>query len=178
LHVQTSWGDAYPDGFGDELGHPLVHANRPSPQAGADHGFLCESAQRCERPVLPEEGVLTWYDENGAGDPLVLFHPGGVGVHSQTFGPNLEILASQFHVFLPERRGHGRTPDVDGPYSYELVADDMIRFLEQVVGGPARLIGVSDGAIVALIVALKRPDLAQRLICAAGVSTTEGGSRG
>jgi pimeloyl-ACP methyl ester carboxylesterase len=99
-------------------------------------------------------------------------------VHSQTFEPNLEILASQFHVFLPERRGHGRTPDVDGPYSYELVADDMIRFLEQVVGGPARLIGVSDGAIVALIVALKRPDLAQRLICAAGVSTTEGGSRG
>jgi pimeloyl-ACP methyl ester carboxylesterase len=58
-------------------------------------------------------------------------------VDSRTFEPNLEILASRFHAFPPERRGHGGTPDVDGPYSYELVADDMIRFLEHMVGGPS-----------------------------------------
>jgi pimeloyl-ACP methyl ester carboxylesterase len=49
------------------------------------------------------------------------------------------------------------------------MAEDTIIFLEQVVGGPARLLGVSDGAVVALMVAKKRPDLAPRLICAAGV---------
>jgi hypothetical protein len=54
---QTSWGDGYPDGFGDELGHPLVHTDRPSSQAGPDHGFLRESAQRRERPVLPDGTV-------------------------------------------------------------------------------------------------------------------------
>jgi pimeloyl-ACP methyl ester carboxylesterase len=114
-------------------------------------------------------GVRTWYDERGQGNPLVLLHPGGVGVDSRTFEPNLEALAAQFHVFLPERRGHGRTPDAPGPYSYELVADDTIRFLEQVVGGPARLLGVSDGAVVALHVAHTRLDLVQQLLCAAGV---------
>ncbi|HLZ56688.1 MAG TPA: alpha/beta hydrolase [Ktedonosporobacter sp.] len=113
-------------------------------------------------------GIRTWYDEQGAGEPLVLFHPGGVGVDSRAFGPNLSALASHFHVFLPERRGHGHTPDADGPYSFELMAEDMIHFLEQVVGGPARIFGVSDGSIVALLVAHKRPDLVQRLICAAG----------
>ena len=113
-------------------------------------------------------GIRTWYDEQGTGEPLVLLHPGGVGVDSRAFGPNLPALASHFHVFLPERRGHGHTPDVDGPYSFELMAQDTIHFLEQVVGGPVRLLGVSDGSIVALLVAHKRPDLVERLICAAG----------
>ena len=113
-------------------------------------------------------GIRTWYDEQGIGEPLVLLHPGGVGVGSRAFEPNLPALAAHFHVFLPERRGHGHTPDADGPYRYELMAEDTIHFLEQVVGGPARLLGISDGAVVALLVAHKRPDLVQRLICAAG----------
>ena len=45
-------------------------------------------------------GIRTWYDEQGAGEPLVLLHPGGVGVDSRAFEPNLKALASHFHVFL------------------------------------------------------------------------------
>lgn len=119
-------------------------------------------------------GVSTWYDEQGAGEPLVMLHPGGVGVDSRAFGPSLKALASHFHVFLPERRGHGRTPDTDGPYTYELVAKDTVDFLEQVIGGSVRLLGVSDGAVVALLVARERPDLVTRLICAAGVFHNRG----
>jgi pimeloyl-ACP methyl ester carboxylesterase len=48
------------------------------------------------------------------------------------------------------------------------MAQDTIAFLEQVVGGPARLLGVSDGATVALLVALRRPDLVTRLVVVAG----------
>ena len=113
-------------------------------------------------------GIRTWYDEQGTGAALVLLHPGGVGVDSRAFEPNLGVLASKLQVFLPERRGHGHTPDADGPYTYELMAFDMIHFFEQVVGGPARLLGMSDGAIVALLVAHLRPDLVQRLACIAG----------
>ena len=117
-------------------------------------------------------GVRMWYDEHGKGEPLVMLHPGGAD--SRAFGPNLEALTSRFRVFLPERRGHGHTEDGDAPYSYELMAEDTIQFLEQVVGGPARLLGMSDGAIVALLTARKRPDLAKRLICAAGVFHNNG----
>jgi pimeloyl-ACP methyl ester carboxylesterase len=113
-------------------------------------------------------GIRTWYDEHGAGEPLVLLHPGGVGVDSRAFEPNLAALASRFQIFLPERRGHGHTPDADGPYTYELMALDTVHFFEKVVGGPARLLGMSDGAVVALLVAHQRPDLVQRLICVAG----------
>jgi pimeloyl-ACP methyl ester carboxylesterase len=120
------------------------------------------------------DGVRTWYDETGAGEPLVLLHPGGGGVDSRAFAPNLGALAERFRTFTPERRAHGRTPDVEGPITFEAMAQDTIRFLEQVVGGRARVLGVSDGASVALLVALRRPDLVERLVFVAGVFHHEG----
>jgi pimeloyl-ACP methyl ester carboxylesterase len=117
-------------------------------------------------------GIRTWYSEMGIGEPLIMLHPGGVD--SRALAPNSKVLSVSFHVFLPERRGHGHTPDGNDPYSYELMADDLIHFLENVVGVPARIMGCSDGAVVGLLVAKKRPDLVERLICAAGVFNRNG----
>ena len=114
-------------------------------------------------------GVRTWYDEHGDGDPLVLLHPGGAGVDARALKPNLSALAGRFHVYTPERRGHGRTPDVAGPITFDAMAQDTIAFLESVVGRRAHAVGVSDGATVALFVALRRPDLIERLVLVAGV---------
>ena len=116
--------------------------------------------------------VRTYYEADGAGDPLVLLHPGLAD--SRAFEPNLPGLARQFRVYRPDRRGHGRTPDVDGPISYALMAEDTIAFLKHVVGGPAHIIGHSDGTPVALLVALRRPDLVRRLVLAAGVFHHDG----
>ena len=110
--------------------------------------------------------VNTWYDERGDGDPLVLLH-GGL-LDARFFEPNLGPLAERFHVYLPERRGHGHTADVDGPITYQLMADDTIAFLDAVLGGPADLVGHSDGAFVAMLVAIQRPDLVNRLVMISG----------
>jgi pimeloyl-ACP methyl ester carboxylesterase len=123
-------------------------------------------------------GVRTWYDEHGDGEPVVLLHPGGAGVDARAWGPNLEALSARFRVFTPERRGHGRTPDVDGPITFDLMAQDTIAFLETVVGKPAHLVGCSDGAIVALLVALRRPDLVRQLAFIAGVFHYQGWAPG
>jgi pimeloyl-ACP methyl ester carboxylesterase len=110
--------------------------------------------------------VKTWYDEHGEGEPLVLMH-GGL-VDARFFEPNLEALTERFHVYTPERRGHGHTPDVDGPITYQLMADDTIAFLDEVVGRPAALVGHSDGAFVAMLVAMQRPELVNRLVMISG----------
>jgi pimeloyl-ACP methyl ester carboxylesterase len=110
--------------------------------------------------------VRTWYDEHGDGEPLVLMH-GGL-VDARWFEPNLAPLAEHFHVYTPERRGHGHTPDVEGPITYQLMADDTVAFLDRVVGRPADLVGHSDGAVVALLVAMQRPDLVKRLVMISG----------
>jgi pimeloyl-ACP methyl ester carboxylesterase len=110
--------------------------------------------------------VKTWYDEHGEGEPLVLLH-GGL-VDARFFEPNLPALAKHFHVYTPERRGHGHTPDVEGPITYQLMTDDTIAFLETVVGQPADLVGHSDGAFVAMLVAMQRPELVNRLVMISG----------
>lgn len=121
-------------------------------------------------------GVRTWYAEYGdaSADPLVLLHPGGGGTDSRAFWPTLEGFAARFRVLTPERRGHGRTPDHPGPISYDLMAQDTVAFLETVAGGPASLVGYSDGAVVALLTARSRPDLVRRLVLVSGVFHKDG----
>jgi len=67
-------------------------------------------------------------------------------------------------VFVPEQRGRGRTPDVDGPISYQILTDDVVGFIEQVIEKPSHLVGFSDGGVVGLLVAMQRPDLLKRLV--------------
>ena len=74
------------------------------------------------------------------------------------------MLAERFHVYTPDARGHGRTPDVPGPVTPELLLRDVVAFLTTVVGGPAHLAGHSLGASTALHVALRHPGLVRRLI--------------
>ncbi|MFH8449575.1 alpha/beta fold hydrolase [Streptomyces fungicidicus] len=107
-------------------------------------------------------GVRTWYETDGSGDPLVLLHGGFCT--NDTWGAQRSDLAAAYRLFLPERRAHGHTPDVEGPLSYSDMADDTAAFLETVVGGPAHLLGWSDGGIVALITALARPDLVRKVV--------------
>ena len=107
-------------------------------------------------------GLKTWYDTAGEGDPLLLMH-GGLCTND-LWGSQLPAFSERFQVFAPERRGHGHTPDVDGPLRYSDMATDAIVFLEQVVQGPAHLVGWSDGGIVGLLVAASRPDLVRKLV--------------
>lgn len=100
-------------------------------------------------------GVRMWYDVHGEGAPLVLLHGGLSDIRD--FNGNLGSLDRHFRVYLPDRRGHGHTADVDGPITAELMAADLVEFLEQVVGGRARLAGFSAGAAVALTRHRRRP---------------------
>ena len=107
--------------------------------------------------------VKTWYDQEGSGEPLVLLH-GGMCTNEFSWAPQIPEFAARFRVLAPERRGHGHTPDLPGPLSYDVMAADTIGFLETVVGGPAHLVGWSDGGIVGLVVAMARPDLVHKLV--------------
>ncbi len=102
------------------------------------------------------------YEQEGAREPLLLLH-GGFCTNA-TWEAQRPDFATRYRLFLAERRGHGHTPDVAGPLSCQDMADDTIAFIESVVNGPAHLVGWSDGAIVALQVAIARPDLVRKVV--------------
>jgi pimeloyl-ACP methyl ester carboxylesterase len=108
-------------------------------------------------------GWPTWHEVHGQGPPVVLLHGGFSGAAGWAVQAPA-LAGAGFRVYVPERRGHAHTPDRDGPLSYGAMAEDTISYLDLVTGGPAHLVGWSDGAVVALLVAQQRPDLVQRLV--------------
>ena len=107
-------------------------------------------------------GVRTYYEELGAGEPVLLLHGGGVTADSWL--AQAPALAERYRVLIPERRGHGRSPDVDGPVTMEIFAADTVAFVEALELGPVHLIGWSDGGKVGMSLALSRPELVGKLV--------------
>ncbi len=108
-------------------------------------------------------GLRTWHEVSGDGEPVVLLHGAFAGA-SSFCAQTPALVAAGFRVHVPERRGHAHTPDVAGPLTYSVMADDTIAYLDQELPGAAHLVGWSDGAVVALLVALRRPDLVRRMV--------------
>jgi len=109
-------------------------------------------------------GHPTWVeDRGGQGEALLLLH-GGLSNSDQLLTSIGPCLVDQYRVVAFDRRGHGYTADTDADFHYSDMAAETIGVLEQVVGGPAHLVGWSDGGIVALLVALARPDLVRKVV--------------
>lgn len=112
------------------------------------------------------------YEIHGDGPPLVLLH-GGVDP-SQTFGAPLAAMARTHKVIAIHLRGHGFSTDSDAPWSSELMADDVASVLRQLGIGKARFMGYSLGAAIALQVAIRHPELVERLVSVSVAFSTEG----
>lgn len=110
-------------------------------------------------------GHPLWHFEGGdpSGPPTVLVH--GAFASAATWGTQIAgFTTAGLHVFVPERTGHGHTPDLDNAWSLDALADQMIDYLDTIVGSPAHLVGWSDGGVISLLVARRRPDLVSRLV--------------
>ncbi|HLV27261.1 MAG TPA: alpha/beta fold hydrolase [Gemmatimonadales bacterium] len=107
-------------------------------------------------------GINLYYQVHGTGKPLVLLH-GGLGV-IEMFGPSISGLAEGRQVIAVDLQGHGRTADIDRPLSLEFMADDIAALLEHLDIGRADIMGYSMGGGVALQVAVRHPQLVDRLV--------------
>ena len=121
------------------------------------------SIEGFEAGYIEVAGRQTWREVAGAGAPMVLLHGAFTGAVSWSAQAPALVKAG-FAVHVPERRGHAHTPDVEGPLSYQVMADDTVAYLKQELAEPAHLVGWSDGAVVALLIALQHPELVSRLV--------------
>jgi pimeloyl-ACP methyl ester carboxylesterase len=109
-------------------------------------------------------GHPTWVDQRGTGQSQVLVLHGGLSDGEILLDGWEASLGATHSLTAFDRRGHGRTADTEAAFHYDDMATETIAVLESVVGGPAHLVGWSDGGIVAIAVAMRRPDLVRRLV--------------
>jgi pimeloyl-ACP methyl ester carboxylesterase len=108
-------------------------------------------------------GHPTWAHVPSRNGQTVLLLHGGMSSSASLLNSIGPRLKRDFRVAAFDRRGHGRTADTEMPFSYEDMADETIAFLEY-LDRRCHIVGHSDGGIVALIVALRRPDLVRRMV--------------
>ena len=110
-------------------------------------------------------GLSTYYEIDGSGEPLLLLH-GGL-CSAEIFDRMIPGLTRRYRVFVPERRGHGRTPDTDEPFSYDAMTAETFAFMDALGSASARVVGHSDGGNIGLLMAIRHPD---RVLCLVSIS--------
>jgi pimeloyl-ACP methyl ester carboxylesterase len=122
------------------------------------------------KAYLPVRGSQVYYEISGEGEPLLLLH-GGFGT-VEDFAFQTPEMAKRFKVVAFERPGHGRSADDGEPFSFNRMTDYTIDFMDSLGLKAANLVGWSDGAAVALQVAIARPDLVKRIVSVGGFFDT------
>jgi pimeloyl-ACP methyl ester carboxylesterase len=117
-------------------------ASLPAPN---DHGYV------------EHDGAQIWYATYGSRPCVILLH-GGLG-NSENWGYQVPVLIqSGYGVALIDSRGHGRSTRDERPFTYELMASDVLAVMDELNFEKAVLVGWSDGACTALILGSNVPD--------------------
>jgi pimeloyl-ACP methyl ester carboxylesterase len=103
----------------------------------------------------------------------VLLHGGGSTLDT-SFGQVLRTLAKTRRVIAFDQQGHGRTADVDRPFSFEQSADDAVALLGFLGIERADFFGYSNGGNIALQVGIRHPERVRKLIVASAMFKRDG----
>jgi pimeloyl-ACP methyl ester carboxylesterase len=125
-----------------------------------------------ESGEAPVNGIQIYYAVWGNGPPLILLH-GGLG-NMEYFGGQVPEFAKQYKVIAMDSRGHGRSSRNAEPYSYALMAKDVIALMDYLKIDKASIVGWSDGGIIGLDISMNYPDRLDRLF-AFGANTNVAG---
>mgnify|MGYP000381945334 CR=1 FL=1 len=109
-------------------------------------------------------GYPLWsYEWAHHGEPVLLLH-GGLSDTDSYAEVMVSPLQNSFHLFAYDRAGHGHSADQPGSFYFNFQRDEAIAFITSIIKKPVHLVGYSDGANIALMVAIARPDLVKSVV--------------
>ena len=104
-----------------------------------------------------------YVEVHGPEDAPWVLNIGGSGGDLRVTRPERSPLNRRFRVIHYDQRGLGRTSAPDGDWTMADYADDAAALVDEIAGGRAHVVGASFGGMVALELALRRPDAVDRL---------------
>lgn len=123
----------------------------------------------------PVNGIKMYYEIHGSGEgtPLVLLNGGGSTINVP-YGRILPLFAAHRKVIALEEQGHGRTTDRDLPFRAETSAEDVSALLKYLNIQQADIMGFSNGAGVAMQMAIRHPEQTRKLVFVSYMSKKSG----
>jgi pimeloyl-ACP methyl ester carboxylesterase len=94
-------------------------------------------------PTVTVADATLYYQEQGAGDPLVLAH-GHTSV-GEGWADVAAALADRYRVIVPDMRGHGRTTGAPETIGFDRFAADLVALLDHLDIERAHFVGHSGG---------------------------------
>jgi pimeloyl-ACP methyl ester carboxylesterase len=141
--------------------HLEPSANKPPVQSG----------------YAPVNGLDMYYEIHGAANdkspPLVLLHGGGSTIET-SFGKVLPSFAKTRQVIAFDQQGHGRTADIDRPFSFDQSAEDTAALLRHLKIEKADFFGYSNGGHIVLQIAIRNPGLVRKLVVVSAMFQRDG----
>ena len=119
-------------------------------------------------------GSPLWSFEWANNGEVVLLLHGGLSNTDSFADVMVAPLQDSFHLFAYDRAGHGRSADQPGSFYFDFQRDEAITFISEVIKEPVHLVGYSDGANIALMVAIARPDLVKSIVSIAANFNADG----
>lgn len=106
-------------------------------------------------------GVKLYYEIYGKGEPLLMLN--GNNTSMVRFSNQLEVLSKKYMVIGLDSRGQGKSTSNNTKITYELMAEDVNTFLENLNLKNVNILGWSDGGNIALILAMQHPDKVNKM---------------
>jgi len=125
-------------------------------------GMILAATYNTKSGYAPVNGLKLYYEIHGSGEPLILLH-GGLG-STGMFEAILPALSAKHRVIGVDLQAHGRTADIDRPFSFDAWADDIAVLLKHLGIQKADIMGYSMGGGVALRTAIRHPEMVKKLV--------------
>lgn len=99
--------------------------------------------------------ALNYVESPNAGPPLLLLH--GITQRWQEFVQIIPTLIPNYHVYAIDFRGHGQSGRAKGTYHGENYAQDVLEFVDNIIGEPVIVFGHSLGGMASLYLSANYP---------------------
>ena len=111
--------------------------------------------------------ISLYYEVKGEGQPLMMVH-GNSETH-EIFDVASEVLKDYYKVYLIDSRDHGQSDKVKELH-YDDMADDMVKFMEELDLKDVVYYGFSDGGIIGLLAAMKTDRISRMVLSGANMT--------
>ena len=125
-------------------------------------------------PTIQANGIQLYYEQHGwdnPGDVLVLSN--GILMSTASWAYQTPVLSRHCRLLLYDCRGMWQSEHPPGPYSMEQHADDLAALLDGLGVERAHIGGISYGAEVSMVFALRYPERTRSLILSSAVSQVD-----